>query len=165
MTFLLRFCGWALLLALPAWAYGDAYRAGLARALEAVFGLLGRRLELERVDALAPMDLALFAALTLASDAWSRKDRARALLAGLPALAALQLVVWTLYLSTLMSPGRGARDPGEAARAWQSVLGAAAWLAALAAWLLGPGSAMLARAAGDRPPARPRPGRGSAREP
>lgn len=145
MSFLARFLGWALLLALPGWAFGEAYRAGLATALEIVFAGFGQRVELERVDALAPMDLVLFAALTLASDHWSWRRRARALALGALALIAAQVVGWSLYLGTLMAAASGAASqPLE--QLWHSVLGAAGWLAAIAAWALGPGSVWLGRA-------------------
>ena len=154
MTFLARFLGWALLLGLPAWTFGDRYRELLARALEVTLGGLGRDVDLERVDALAPIDLVLFASLTLASDAWSWRRRGRALALGCAALIATEVITWTLYLGTLMTAARGAAGTSAGESLWQSVLGAAAWLAATAAWLIGPGREMLARVS-RRPGAQP----------
>jgi hypothetical protein len=153
MTFLARFLGWALLLALPAFAGGDRWREGLARAVEWTIARFGHRLDLERVEALAPMDLALYGALVLASDVWPWRRRLLALLAGAFALALVEVVSWSLYLATLMSAAR-AGGRGGAGALWQSVLGAVAWLAAVAAWLLGPGAAVVARAARPRDPVR-----------
>jgi hypothetical protein len=154
MSFLFRFLGWALLLALPAWAGGERWREGLARVLEWTLSRFGQSVDLERVDALAPMDLALFAALVLASDVWSWRRRLIALLAGTLALTLVEVASWTLYLLTLMASARSG-SAGPAQSLWQSVLGAVAWLAAISAWMLGPGGAVLERAA--RPgPARSR---------
>jgi len=146
VSFLARFLGWALLLALPAWAGGERWREGLARALEFTLANFGQHVDLERVDALAPMDLALYAALVLASDVWSWRRRLLAVLAGCAALAAVEVVSWALYLATLMSAARG--GGGEGAEAlWHLVLGAVAWLSAVAAWMLGPGADVMTRAA------------------
>lgn len=154
MTFLARFLGWALLLGLPAWAFGDRYRWLLARALEGTLALLGQHVDLDRVDALAPMDLVLFASLTLASDAWSWRLRVKALAVGTAALIGIEVAAWTLYLGTLMAAARSGPSTAAAESLWHSVLGAAAWLAAVAAWTLGPGAAMLDRASRRERPAR-----------
>ena len=146
MSFLARFLGWALLLGMPAWAGSERWCEGLARVLEWTLARFGQHVDLERIDALAPMDLALFAALVLASDVWSWRRRLMALLAGTLALIGVQIVSWTLYLLTLMAAARGG-SAGAAESLWHSVLGAVAWLAAICAWMLGPGAAVLERVA------------------
>lgn len=145
MMFLARFLGWALLLGLPGWAFGDAYRLLLARALETVLALFGQSVTLERVDAIAPMDLVLFAALTLPSDVWPWRRRLLALLAGSAALIAAQIVIGTMALAGVMAAAAGARGSEAWERLVQGALGAAGWLAAITAWTLGPGAAMLDR--------------------
>lgn len=160
MRFFSGFLGWSLLLAVASARLGDGYRTFLARALETALAAFGQRVTLERVDTLAPMDLVLFAALTLPSDAWPWRRRLAALLAGLPALILFQIASWTAAIVLLMSAAARGTAPPAAEPFVGALMGTVGWLAPLVAWMAGPGPAMLERARGRSGPGasqRPRP--------
>ena len=85
--------------AVALWA-GDAYRAVLARLASALLHLVGVPLQLVELDLLAPLDLALFAALAFSIVSPDRSMRVSRLILGL--IAGITIELGTVFLWILI---------------------------------------------------------------
>jgi hypothetical protein len=136
MTWWARFLGWAsALTALSLWL-GEGYRLGLAQATMALIALGGRQLVLEKIDVLAPSDLALFGALCLASRRAPWRARLRALAIGIPSLMAMDVLSVFLGVSFLMSQGEHGPAPPGVSRWVDGLMAMLPWMSACVLWLL-----------------------------
>jgi hypothetical protein len=119
---------------LPAFVLGDAYRHFLARVVELVYAPFGVQLSLTSLDILAPVDLALYAALCLAPANVPRSRRLWTLVGGAGVLIALEvaLAAWMVWLAHESSMGRDPAAPLVSLRA--GVMASFTWAAPLAIW-------------------------------
>jgi hypothetical protein len=134
MAWMARVAGWSALLALPAWLLMPLYQQLLASLAGFTLATLGMKVQFEDVMVAAPFDLALFAAMCLASLRVSRRRRMRSLLIGGLALVAGEvLVVVAVVLLTVAG-----RSSGHAttARIADHLGESIPWVAAALAWLV-----------------------------
>jgi predicted membrane channel-forming protein YqfA (hemolysin III family) len=136
VKWLLRFLLWATLLSVPCFFVSHAWQRGLARVAMAVLALVGQGVEIEDVQVMAPFDLAIFVAMCLASVAAPWAVRRRALLIGLPALAAVEAltVVAGIGVNLLWPEGSPQLDTGM--RLTSNVIETVPWVSAAVVWLL-----------------------------
>jgi len=83
VKWLLRFLLWATLFSIPCAFVSHAYQRGLARVAMVVLAAVGQGVEIDEVQVMAPFDLAILAAMCLASLGAPWAARRRALLIGL----------------------------------------------------------------------------------
>lgn len=163
MSWLVRFLAWATVLALPAYALGEAYHRLLAAAAMAVVGVAGDASRMSAPDIPASHALGVYAALCLASTRAALPRRLVALGLGLAVMIGLEIVTGALALHWALNEGgapaspvvQRLRDHLTALPAW---LGAPAlWLAFLGRWELPAAmSGSPAKARGPGGPASPR---------
>ena len=91
MRFFARLLGWATLFALPCWLLMVPYQRALGTVVEWWLGVLGVAVVVDDVSVAAPLDLGLFAALTL-SESGPGARPARTLGRGLPTLVGLEIL-------------------------------------------------------------------------
>jgi hypothetical protein len=138
LSWLLRFLGWSTLLAIPAVAVSHAYQGILTGAATALFGAFGLSIEVVDLEMMAPVDLALFTAMVLAGRRAPAARGRRALLAGIPALVAVEIATITLGMALVLATGT--RGFETSMRLLHYLIGTVPWIAAPVAWwlLLGP---------------------------
>lgn len=136
MKWLLRFLLWATLLSTPAVLVSGVWQRGLAQVARAVLAMLGQDVLIEEVQVMAPLDLAIFTAMCLATTAAPWRARRRALAIGLPALVGLEVVTVVAGVGVSMiwpekSPGRE-----TSLRLTGYLLETIPWVSAVVMWLL-----------------------------
>lgn len=134
----LRFMAVAFVAFLIAWITGDRYRDVLAGMVSTVLELCGYTFVVQRIDLLAPYDLALFTALVASTPVDSRR-RLRALGIGLAGLVISELVIGTGMTIGVLEASVGRPWPPSATRAAVMCSGMFPWLFSglLWLWLLG----------------------------
>jgi len=136
VKWLLRFLLWATLLSLPCLWISHAWQHGLARAAMLAFAALGQGVEIDEVQLMAPFDLAIFAAMCLASVASPWPARRRALAIGLPALLGIELLT-VLAAIGITLPWRENSPQLEASmRLTGNLIETVPWVSAALVWLL-----------------------------
>ncbi|HEY3216495.1 MAG TPA: hypothetical protein VGK93_08380 [Candidatus Eisenbacteria bacterium] len=136
MTWWARFLGWASALTAASLLFGEGYRWALAQAAMALIALGGQQVVLQKIEVLAPSDLALFGALCLASRRARWRVRFKALAIGIPSLVAMDVLSVVLGVSFLMYQGaHGPAAPGIA-RWVDGVMAMLPWMSACVLWLL-----------------------------
>ena len=166
MKWLLRFLLWATLLSAPALLVSGAWQRGLAQIARAALTVLGQDVLIEDVQVMAPLDLAIFVAMCLATTAAPWRERRRALAIGLPTLVGIEVAAVVAGVGvTLMWPenspqlATSLRLTAYVIETVPWVSAAAVWLVLLGAWELritpGPARATSRPAAGARPKSRP----------
>jgi hypothetical protein len=136
VKWLLRFLLWATLLSVPCAFVSHGYHRGLAQVAMAALAVFGQGVEIEDVQVMAPFDLAIFAAMCLASLAAPRAARIRALAIGLPALVGIEVltVVAGIAVSLLWPEGSSGLD--TSLRLTGYVIETIPWVSAAVVWLL-----------------------------
>lgn len=89
----LRTLFWSAIAFPICYALTGPYERVLAEVVKALVALTGRKLNITSLEAFAPADLGLFVSMCLASVQASRRTRLRAILLGVPLLAALEVAV------------------------------------------------------------------------
>ena len=135
MSWWARLFAWGSGLAVAAWLLGDAYRRGLAIVAMSIFSLGGQSVELQKIEVLAPSDLALFAALCLAGGKAPRRDRLRALTLGLPLLVVMDVLSVVLGVGFLMVQSVQGPAPPGIVRLVNGAMAMLPWMSAAALWL------------------------------
>ncbi len=136
MMAFLRFAAWATVLALPAWMVSHVYQQALAAAAARALALVGQRVEVLEAAVAAPFDLAVFAALCLASRKAPAAPRRRALAIGLPIMMLLEVLTVALGIAVTL-PFRS--DPAAletALRVTGSLVETIPWVSAALVWLV-----------------------------
>jgi hypothetical protein len=134
MAWMARVAGLSALLALPAWLLMPFHQRLLASLAALVLATFGMKVQFEDVMVAAPFDLALFAAMCLASLRVPTRRRMRSLLIGTPVLVVGEvLVVVAVVLLTV-----AARSSGQAtsARVADHLGESIPWVNAALAWLV-----------------------------
>ena len=157
VSWLIRFLGWATVLALPCVLVADTYHRGLAEVASRMLSLFGQGATLYQVpqlvpsdlfvlgqdgrwiqvEVLAPTDLGFFFAMCMASRRVSPLARLRSLAIGLPVLMAIETLTLALYGASVAFVGT---DGNRVASLRDSVMATLPWVSAPAVWLalLGP---------------------------
>jgi hypothetical protein len=134
VKWLLRFLLWATLLSVPCLFVSHAYQHGLARIAMAALAATG--VEVDDVQMMAPFDLAIFAAMCLASLAAPWAARRRALAIGLPALAAIEVLTVVAGIGvTLLWPEHSPQLEASL-RLTGYLIETVPWVSAALMWLL-----------------------------
>jgi hypothetical protein len=134
MKWLLRFLLWATPLTWLATRFYPQYLRFLSSVAIALFSLVGISMRLEQLDVLAPIDLALFAALALSSFDVRWPARLARLFAGLAVLFVLEIVMLMggLYLFLI----RGLPPGSSGALLFQNVESLIGWAGAPVVWVV-----------------------------
>jgi hypothetical protein len=136
VKWLLRFLLWATLLSIPCALVTHAWQRGLARAAMVVLAAVGQGVEIEEVQVMAPFDLAIFAAMCLASLKAPWAARRRALLVGLPAIVAIEVLAVVAGIGvTLMWPENSPQLTASL-RLMANLIETVPWVGAALVWLL-----------------------------
>jgi hypothetical protein len=134
MRWVLRFLAWATPLTWLATTVYSPYVRVLARVATLLFTMVGIGIHVESVEILAPVELALFAALALSSFATPWPARLARLALGLGILFVLEVVTVVggaiLFLMLDLPPG------SPLLLFTQNVVGLMAWAGAPVAWIL-----------------------------
>jgi len=130
-----RFAGWATLLALPSWWLMEPYQHALGVLIAAVSSLIGWNVEFSEVALAAPFDLAVYAALCLASVHTSWRRRRRALGLGLPILIAGEVAGPMLMIAGWMMTHKIPAELEATTKFTGRLLESIPWINATAVWL------------------------------
>jgi hypothetical protein len=136
MSWFLRFAGWASVLAPLCWLVSHAWQRGLAAAVNRVLALFGNPTDFGRVDVGAPFDIGLFVALCLASRRAPVRERARALLVGVPGMVAIEVVFASLAIGMMVARGSRALDTDPVMRAGFLLTDTIPWVSAAVLWVI-----------------------------
>ena len=135
MKLLLRVLGWATLLAFPCLWLSSPWQTLLARGSELLLALFRQSVSIDDVQVMAPFDVGLFVALCLATPVSRPGERRRAILLGLPAMIALEVVVVALGIVPGLTGGSGADAEAGAARLGAYIIESVPWVSALVVWV------------------------------
>lgn len=133
MGWLARAAAWSAGLGLPAWLLMPFYQRMLASLAGLVLEIGGLRVRFEDVMVAAPLDLALYAAMCLASLRVPRPRRVRSLLTGGLVLVAGQVVV---VVAVVLLTVAGQSGGGTTARIADHLGESIPWVNAALAWLI-----------------------------
>jgi hypothetical protein len=136
MRWLLRFLLWATLLSVPCMLVSRVYQHGLARLAMAAFSALGLGVEIEDVQLMAPFDVAIFAAMCLASTAAPWAERRRALAIGLPALLGVELLTVMAAIGVTLPWRENSPQLEASMRLTGTLIETVPWVSAAAVWLM-----------------------------
>ena len=135
MRWIARFAGWATLFAIPCWAIMGPYQKALGGLTSAILSVVGSNVEFTEVALVAPFDLAVYAALCVASVHVPWRRRRRALLIGIPALIAGEvgaaMIVIAVFMLTYRDPAALQSSSRFTGRLLESIL----WVNAAVVWL------------------------------
>jgi len=156
LKFLLAFAAWSTLAFLPAWAVSHGWQHVLAGVAGRLVAPRGSEVEIVDLELYYPMDLAVFAALCLASgwEPWPR--RGRALLLGAPLMVLAELGVLAVAMTAIMAAGAAGEDAARrdsALRLADGLIRATGLAFAAALWFVLLGRGVIA---GARTPSRQR---------
>jgi len=136
MRWLARFVGWSSFLAVPCYLVMTSYQHALASLAMEALELAGSPAHLE-VDLHEPFSLGLFAAMCLASSNSPRRDRLRAVILGVLALAAFGLfAVLVFVVANRLATGHAGGNDGVVSRFIETILETVPWVSAPAMWLV-----------------------------
>lgn len=130
----IRVVMWSAILAVPCWLSSSVYERGLAAVIKWLVDLAGHSLSIDRLEVFAPFDIGLFASMCLASRRAPLRRRVRALVLGIPLVAAMEVVVIVGATFIILSNQQGvlARDFfGDLAGRWVKTIG---WVNPLVVW-------------------------------
>jgi len=136
MRWLLRFLLWATLLSVPCMLVSHAYQHGLARLAMAAFSALGLGVEIDDVQLMAPFDIAIFAAMCLASTAAPWAERRRALAIGLPALLGIELLTVLAAIGVTLPWRENSPQLEASMRLTGTLIETVPWVSAAVVWLM-----------------------------
>lgn len=136
MKWLLVFLLWATLFAVPCTLVSGAYHRGLAQVVTGVFAVVGQGVEIEEIEVSAPFDLAIFAAMCLATGAAPWVARRRALAIGLPVMLAVEVLSVASGIAVSMLWRDGSPQLATGMRLTGYVIETIPWVGAAATWLL-----------------------------
>ena len=134
MKWALRFLAWATPLTALATVYYQPYCGFLTRAATWVFSVFGIEMHIERLEIMAPVDLALFGALALSSTSTPWQSRSVRLLVGWAVLVVLEiaLVVVGTYLFLMLALPQASADH----HLFRSVVSLLGWVGAPVVWIV-----------------------------
>jgi len=103
MRFLLLVTGWATVAFIPAWIVAHPYQQVIGAIAARIVSPPGSTIEFVDLEIFFPFDIAIYAALTLASTwaTWPRRMRTLAL--GLPVMVVLEVVTLALAMGAMLS--------------------------------------------------------------
>ena len=136
MKWLLWFLLWATLLSVPCTFVSRPYQRGLSRVAATVLAIAGQEVEIDDVQVMAPFDLAIFAAMCLASLSAPWAARRRALLIGLPALVGIEVIAVVLGVGVSMIWPENSPQLEASLRLSGHVIETVPWVSAAVVWLL-----------------------------
>jgi len=136
VKWLLRFLLWATLLSVPCAFVSHAWQRGLARAAMTILSVVGQGVEIDEVQVMAPFDLAIFAAMCLASLGAPWTARRRALLIGLPALVAIEVLAVVAAIGVTLLWPENSPQLEASLRLTASLIETVPWVGAALMWLL-----------------------------
>lgn len=134
MGWMARVAGWSALMAFPCWFVMPHYQRMLAALTALALEAGGMRVQFEDVMVAAPFDLALFAAMCLASLRVPRRRRLRSLALGIPILVAGEVAV--VVAVVLLTVASAASAPVSTARVADYLGESIPWVNAAAVWLV-----------------------------
>jgi len=136
MKWLLRFLLWVTLLSVPCGFVSQAYQHALSRVAATVLAIGGQEVDIEDVQVMAPFDLAIFAAMCIASLSAPWATRRRALLIGLPVLVGIEVVTVVVGVCVSMIWPENSPQLGASLRLSGYVIETVPWVSAAVVWLL-----------------------------
>ena len=136
MKWLLRLAAWATVLAIPSWFVSHGYQQALARAAALLFAVAGQGVEITDIEVMAPFDLAIYAAMCLSSLSAPWPTRRRALLVGIPVLAAIEILTVVLGIAVYMIWPAQSHQLETGLRLTGYVIESIPWVSASVVWLL-----------------------------
>jgi hypothetical protein len=136
VKWLLRFLLWATMFSIPCAFVTHAYQRGLARVVMAVLAAMGQGVEIDEVQVMAPFDLAIFAAMCLASLGAPWAARRRALLIGLPALMAIEVLAVVAGIGVTLLWPENSPQLAASLRLTTNLIETVPWVGAALVWLL-----------------------------
>ena len=136
MRWLLRFLGWATVLAIPSWYAGGLYHRILAQLSLALLGIPSGDLAFRPPDIPASHVLGVYAAMCLASIGAPRARRWVALGAGIAILMSIEVLTGTLAIRWELEGAAGSGLPASALRLRDYLTSLPAWIGAPMVWLL-----------------------------
>jgi hypothetical protein len=148
VTFLLKLVGWATLFFLPAWIVQHPYQGILGALVARMVAPPGATIEWVDLELFYPFDLAIYAAMTFASDwaPWSR--RWRSLLPGIPAMVLIEIVALAIAMGSMLAAGAGNAAAADAAQRFATgVIRVTGLVAAAGVWFFFVGRERLSLAA------------------
>jgi hypothetical protein len=136
MKWLLRFLGWATVLAVPSWYAGGLYHRMLAKLSLALLGIPSGGLAFRPPDIPASHVLGVYAAMCLAGTRAPRDRRWIALGAGVAILIAIEVLTGTLAIRWELEGASGSGLSATALRLRDYLTSLPAWIGAPMVWLL-----------------------------
>lgn len=136
VKWLLRFLLWATLLSVPCAFVSHVYQRGLAQVAMAALAVFGQGVEIQDVQVMAPFDLAIFAAMCLASLAAPRPARVRALAIGVPALVGIEVLTVVAGIAVYLMWPAESNELAASLRVTGLVIETVPWVSAAVVWLL-----------------------------
>lgn len=135
MRWLARFLAWATLLSVPCFLLMRPYQAVLARVAMAFLDVLRVPVQLE-LRLQEPFNLGVYAAMCLSSLRSSKRERVRAFLIGIPALALFGLATVVVVIGGYRLVTVHQAAPEDATARWiLSAIETIPWVSAPALWL------------------------------
>jgi len=136
VKWLLRFIGWATLLAIPCFLLSDPWQRALAALAENIVNAFGAKIEMQEVQIMAPFDLGIYVAMCLASRNAPPLARRMALERGSLLVLALELLtVIAAVLLYFAFPAGSSRETGGL-RLTEYVIEFIPWASATVVWLI-----------------------------
>lgn len=136
MRWLLRFLGWATVLAVPSWWIGAAYHRMLATISLGLLGIPTGQIAFRPPDIPASHVLGVYAAMCLASTRAPRTRRLVALGTGLLILVAVEVLTGTLAIRWELEGASGSGLSPAAMRLRDYLTSLPAWIGAPLTWLV-----------------------------
>ena len=133
MKWLVRFLLWGTPLTWLATTFYPQYLRLLSSVALALFAVAGIQMRLERLDVLAPVDLAIFCALALSSDAVPWRVRLWRIALGLIVLFVLEVVMLMIGLVVFLVVGLPPSSPWS--QLIRNLSDVVAWAAAPVVWI------------------------------
>jgi len=151
MRFILLLAAWGTVASVPAWLMSQPWQRAVAAIAVRIVGLFGTEIEIVDLDLFFPYDVAIFAALCLASTWAPWKRRLRTIATGIPIVVALEVLSVVIALSGMASvataPDATAIAVQEAQRFAIGVIRVTGLVAAAAVWFYFVGRERLSLAA------------------
>ena len=131
----MRFALWASLLFPLAWLGLDGWHTLLAPCVSLGISRLGFAFEVQKLDLLAPYDIAFFLAMVLATTQASRRERLGAAMLGVPMPIVAEIVFATLATWLFLKGEVGRPPPAAAIALREAIAGSFPWTTPPIAWI------------------------------
>lgn len=107
MRFLLLLTAWGTAAFIPAYVVARPWQRIIGALAAWVLGVFGTQIEVVELDLFFPYDIAVFAALCLASSWAPWRRRLRTIAVGVPVMIALEVLSVTLAMASMVAAGTG----------------------------------------------------------